>query len=75
MPSIKGTILESYTSKLSRIELDQLNERNQIKNSIERQYSLKTFFGMPDIFNKVKEHIDPMWLSHDIFLKGKDYEF
>ena len=75
MPSIKGTILESYLDKLSRIELDQLNERNQIENSIERQYKLKTFFVHAEIFNKVKKYIDPMWLSHDIFLKGKDYEF
>ena len=50
MPSIKGTILESYLDKLSRIELDQLNERNQIENSIERQYKLKTFFVQAEIF-------------------------
>jgi len=75
MYSIKGTILESYLSKLSRIELDKLSEHNSIKNSIERQFQLKTFFSHPTIFNKVKEHIDPIWLSHDIYLKGKDYEF
>ena len=75
MPSIKGTILESYISKLSRIELDQLNEINQTENSIERQYNHKTFFVRSEIFNKIKEYIDPMWLSHDIFLKGNGYEF
>jgi hypothetical protein len=75
MSSIKGTILESYLSKLSRIELDKLAEHNSIENSIERQFQLKTFFSHAVIFNKVKEHIDPIWLSHDIYLKGKDYEF
>ena len=75
MSSIKGTILESYLSKLSRTELDALTEHNSIKNSIERQYKLKLFFARPEIFSKVKEHIDPMWLCHDIFLKGKDLEF
>lgn len=75
MLSIKGTILESFISKLSRIEIDRLNEINQIENSIERQYKLKTFFSQSEIFNKVKENIDPIWLSHDIFLKCKEYEF
>lgn len=75
MSSIKGTVLESYLSKLSQTELNALSEHNSIKNSIERQYKLKTFFSQPEIFKKVKDHIDPMWLSHDIFLKGRDFEF
>jgi len=75
MSNIKGTIIESYLSKLSRIELDKLSELNSIENSIERQYQLKNFFTHIVIFNKVKQYIDPIWLSHDIYLKGKDYEF
>lgn len=75
MFNIKGTILESYLTKLSKKELDELSTSNKIQNSMERQFKLKTFFLQPKIFNKVKNHIDPMWLSHDIYLKGKDYEF
>lgn len=75
MLSIKGTILESFISKLSHLEINRLNEINQIQVAVERQDNLKTFFCQPEIFNKVKEYIDPVWLSHDIYLKCKDYEF
>jgi hypothetical protein len=75
MSNIKGTILETFLSELSRNELDKLNECNQIKSSMDRQQALRNFFIQFEVFKKVKKHIDPMWLSHDIFLKAGHCEF
>jgi hypothetical protein len=71
--------MSKFVKQLSEIlddkELLELNSINAIIDSEQRQYRLKNFFTSPLIFNKVKHIIDPSWLSYEIFINGKGYEF
>jgi hypothetical protein len=68
-------IVELIQSSLSKEELSFLNEINQIQDSELRQAQLRGFFHNQEVFDKVKSIADPAWLSYEIFIKGKTYEF
>lgn len=66
-------VVEHLQSILNEAELHLLNEANKLNS--ERQDQLRNFFHKPEIFNKVKASVDPTWLSTEIFINGKAYEF
>jgi hypothetical protein len=68
-------LVELIQQLLSTSEITALNEINTIKDSEDRQRQLRMFFHKPEIFSKIKHITDPAWLSYEIFIKGKDYEF
>ena len=61
-------------SALSEIELAELNRINATEASEFRQLKLRDFFHRPEIFSKVTIS-DPAWVSYEIFINGKNYEF
>lgn len=66
--------IEKYLqSILTDKELETLREINRSKAN--RHAQIRDFFHLPTIFNKVKETVDPTWLSTQIFINGKYYEF
>ena len=71
----KSNLVELIQQILSASEIISLNEFNSIKDSEDRQLQLKMFFHKPEIFSKIKHIADPAWLSYEIFIKGKAYEF
>lgn len=60
---------------LSEQELLELRTANQILNSEKRQLALKSFFHTKPVFERIQEDVDPTWLSYEIFISGKHYEF
>lgn len=62
-------------SVLTEAEIQPLKIINLIENSEVRNEQLKRFFHDPLIFDKIKPMTDPTWLSYDIFINGKNYEF
>lgn len=60
---------------LNESELRELNTHNSIVSTLERQAALREFFHRPDIFEKVQVVEDPAWISFDIFINGKHYDF
>ena len=68
-------LVELIQQLLSTSEIASLNEINTIKDSEERQRQLRMFFHNKEIFLKIKHITDPAWLSYEIFIKGKAYEF
>jgi len=71
----KTKLVELIQQFLSISEIASLNEINGIVDSEDRQRQLRTFFHKPEIFLKLKHLTDPAWLSYEIFIKGKAYEF
>ena len=71
----KTKLVELIQQLLSISEIALLNEINVIKDSEDRQRQLRMFFHNPEIFSKIKHISDPAWLSYEIFIKGKAYEF
>ena len=68
-------IIELIQSSLSKRELSFLNEINKIQDSESRHVQLRSFFHEQEVFDKIKSISDPAWLSYEIFIKGKNYEF
>ncbi len=68
-------IVELIQSSLNKRELSFLNEINQIEDSESRHIQLRNFFHKQEVFDKMKSITDPAWLSYEIFIKGKTYEF
>ena len=68
-----NNVVEHLQALLNKEELALLNKANQSK--IDRQDQLRSFFHKSSIFNKVKSSVDPTWLSTEIFINGKTYEF
>jgi|DEB19_MinimDraft_3_1074340.scaffolds.fasta_scaffold02394_8 hypothetical protein len=66
-------VIEHLQSLLNEEEIALLNEANKSKTN--RQDCLRSFFHNPSVFNKVKDSVDPTWLSTEIFINGKAYEF
>ena len=66
-------VIEHLQSLLNEEEIALLNEANKSKTN--RQDCLRSFFHNPSVFNKVKVSVDPTWLSTEIFINGKAYEF
>lgn len=66
-------VVEHLQSLLNEDEIALLNEANKSKS--DRQDCLRSFFHKPSVFNKVKDSVDPTWLSTEIFINGKTYEF
>ena len=62
-------------SVLTEEEIQPLRIINLIENSEVRNEQLRKFFHSPLIFDKIKPTTDPTWLSYDIFINGKNYEF
>jgi len=60
---------------LSEKEFHQLSEIVKIPDMELRHQSLRSFFHSPLIFDKIKPIYDPTWLSYDIFINGKQYEY
>jgi len=60
---------------LTEEDLHPLRIINLIENSEVRNEQLRKFFHNPLIFDKIKPTTDPTWLSYDIFINGKNYEF
>ena len=71
MPNLEDFIKEVLTQK----ELELLKTINEIDNTEQRHTKLRSFFHSEEIFNKIKPTIDPAWLSYEIFINGKGYEF
>lgn len=71
MPNLEDFIKEVLTQK----ELELLKTINEIDNTEQRHTKLRSFFHSEEIFNKIKPTIDPAWLSYEIFINGKAYEF
>lgn len=65
------------TRILSAEEINELKQIQLISESEQRQTELKKFFIEPRRFELVKPHMDPVWLSYEIFInKGPGvYEF
>lgn len=66
-------IKEYLHDVLTENELNYLRKIN--KSEEDRQVQLRAFFHLPKIFQKIKETVDPTWLSTQIFINGKHYEF
>jgi hypothetical protein len=66
-------VVEYLQNLLNEEEIALLNEANMSKNN--RHDCLRNFFHNPSVFNKVKNSVDPTWLSTEIFINGKNYEF
>ena len=62
-------------SVLTEEEIQPLKIINLLENSEVRNEQLRNFFHSPLIFDKIKPTTDPTWLSYDIFINGKNYEF
>ena len=60
---------------LTEQELLELRSANQTVDSEKRQLALKSFFHTKPIFEKIQEDVDPTWLSYEIFISGRHYEF
>lgn len=65
------------TKLFSPEELDELRNIQLISDSEKRQAALKNFFITPARFEVVKPHMDPVWLSYEIFINKAPgvYEF
>ena len=72
---LKKTVIDFLNEALTESEIIELRKLNLIESSELRNEKLRSFFHNPLIFDKVKPTIDPAWLSYEIFINGKDYEF
>lgn len=72
---LKKTVIDFLNEALTESEINELRKLNLIESSESRNEKLRSFFHNPLIFDKVKPTIDPAWLSYEIFINGKDYEF
>jgi hypothetical protein len=72
---LKKTVIDFLKESLTESEIHELSAINLIADSEKRNEKLRSFFHNPLIFDKIKPTIDPAWLSYEIFINGKDYEF
>ena len=68
-------IIELVKAALTKEERETLNQINKNTDSETRQRLLKEFFTSKEVFDKLKNIFDPSWISYQIFINGKGYEF
>jgi hypothetical protein len=60
---------------LSADELSELNIINKTTGFEERHIQLRKFFHQQSVFDKISSFFDPAWISYEIIINGKGYEF
>jgi hypothetical protein len=67
--------IQFINDTLTRSELDLLNAANLVDKNVDRLLAIRNVFLKKEIFHKVNEYADPMWVANTIFSNGHGLKF
>ena len=67
--------IEFLKHSLTLEEIETIKSIIKTVDSESKFTLLRDFFHDPLIFNKIKDVVDPTWLTYDIFINIHHYEF
>jgi len=70
---MKNTYNDTKLLRFSKPQWSELKQIAAIEDNLERQDAFRNYFLQPEIFDTVKEIVDPSWLAYDIYLNADSY--